>query len=605
MFYIFGLTMIKASKITHRNETRIRVDFPYNQELVSKLRQIPDARWSKTLGAWHVPYTKEAFGQLKTLFPEVEYETSPVLISPTPIPSEPHLIVNKQPISVFEENLESGKIAAKPIAEEQQQETKSQLEKEVAPRLIKKTQAAEPIEEQTKEATPPAKASIEIVITRSLITIALAKNEADILFLRSFKYAKWDFDNFCWVLPNYGSNVEKLKRYFQNRDVDIQELEQNRITDDRKLPEFTKNELLVMNDSNRKLKVYFVFNQAMVEQLKLLGYVRWNAYDRCWDVPYNDKCMAELKLIAQRNDREYRYVLIDKRQVKPRIPRSSFENYRYCPTEYIAKLKELRYSKNTLDTYKHMFEEFINYYNDIEIDDITDGMIVDFLRYLVNDRNISGSYQNQSINSIKFYYERIRNGQRKIYTVDRPRKEKYLPEVLSEEEVVQILNATDNLKYKAILMTIYSAGLRVGELTNLRIKDIDSNRMQIRVEQAKGKKDRYTLLGETTLEILRKYVAEYKPSEWLFESYEGQQYRSRSIQEILKKSVDKVGLKKKISVHTLRHSFATHLLEAGTDIRYIQSLLGHSSGKTTEIYTHITTKGFEQIKSPLDKLKIK
>lgn len=251
-----------------------------------------------------------------------------------------------------------------------------------------------------------------------------------------------------------------------------------------------------------------------------------------------------------------------------------------------------------------MFEEFINHFPETEIYDITDEMIVDFLRYLVKERNISGSYQNQSINSIKFYYERVLGGQRKIYTIDRPRKEKILPEVLSEEEVIKILNATENLKHKAILMTIYSAGLRVSELTNLRIKDIDSNRMQIRVEQAKGKKDRYTLLGNTTLEILRKYVAEFKPIEWLFESYEGRQYGSRSIQEILKRSVDKVGLKKKISVHTLRHSFATHLLEAGTDIRYIQNLLGHSSGKTTEIYTHITTKGFEQIKSPLDKLKI-
>ena len=154
-------------------------------------------------------------------------------------------------------------------------------------------------------------------------------------------------------------------------------------------------------------------------------------------------------------------------------------------------------------------------------------------------------------------------------------------------------------------MTIYSAGLRVSELTNLRIKDIDSNRMQIRVEQAKGKKDRYTLLGDKTLEILRKYVAEYKPKEWLFEGVNGERYSTSSIQANLKIAVEKTDIKKRITVHTLRHSFATHLLEAGTDIRYIQSLLGHSSGKTTEIYTHITTKGFEQIKSPLDKLKIK
>jgi len=195
-------------------------------------------------------------------------------------------------------------------------------------------------------------------------------------------------------------------------------------------------------------------------------------------------------------------------------------------------------------------------------------------------------------------------GQRKVYTIDRPRKEKYLPEVLSQEEIVKVMNATVNLKHKAILMTIYSAGLRIGEAINLRVKDIDSKRMQIRVEQAKGKKDRYTLLSNKTLALLRKYVAEYKPKEWLFEGINGGQYSTSSIQANLKIAVDKVGIKKRVTVHTLRHSFATHLLESGTDIRYIQSLLGHSSGKTTEIYTHITTRGFDQIVSPIDNLEI-
>ena len=559
---------MKASKIIHRNETRIRVDFPYNTEMVSLLRQIADTRWSKTMGAWHVPYSMEVFVQLKTLFPELEYEATPV--------TQPEKLV-----ATNSERLEETKIQVPIIIEKQRVET------------------------ETIQVEKPEKqhGGIDIVITRTLITIALPKNEADIQFLRTFKYAKWDYDNFCWVIPNYGNNVERLKKYFGTRDICISEQEQNRVSNI-KLPEFNKNELLIVNELHRNLKVYFVYSQAIVDQLKFVGYVRWNAYEHCWEVPMSDKSMAELKLIAQRNGLQYRYEVNDKQVVKPRIPRSNFANYRDCPDEYIARLKELRYSNNTLDTYKHMFEEFINYYNDKELDDITDGMIVDFLRYLVNERNISGSYQNQSINAIKFYFERVKGGARKIYSIERPRKEKFLPEVLSEEEVVQLLNATENLKHKAILMTIYSGGLRVSELTNLRIKDIDSNRMQIRVVQAKGKKDRYTLLGNTTLVILRKYVTEFKPQEWLFESYEGQRYSSRSIQEILKKSVDKVGLKKKISVHTLRHSFATHLLEAGTDIRYIQSLLGHSSGKTTEIYTHITTKGFEQIKNPLDKLII-
>jgi len=153
-------------------------------------------------------------------------------------------------------------------------------------------------------------------------------------------------------------------------------------------------------------------------------------------------------------------------------------------------------------------------------------------------------------------------------------------------------------------MTIYSAGLRISEAINLKIKDIDSQRMQIRVEQGKGKKDRYTLLGYKTLEILRKYFLQYKPKVWLFEGANEEQYSRSSIKKILKASVAKTKIQKRVTVHTLRHSFATHLLEAGTDLRYIQNLLGHESSKTTEIYTHITTKGFEQIKSPLDTLNI-
>lgn len=153
-------------------------------------------------------------------------------------------------------------------------------------------------------------------------------------------------------------------------------------------------------------------------------------------------------------------------------------------------------------------------------------------------------------------------------------------------------------------MTIYSAGLRISEAIHLKIKDIDSQRMQIRVEQSKGKKDRYTLLAAKTLEILRMYVKEYKPKDYLFEGQNGEQYSDRSIQAILKMALAKTNIKKHVTVHTLRHSFATHLLENGTDLRYIQNLLGHGNSKTTEIYTHVTTKGFNQIKSPLDKLNI-
>lgn len=234
---------------------------------------------------------------------------------------------------------------------------------------------------------------------------------------------------------------------------------------------------------------------------------------------------------------------------------------------------------------------------------------MEFSRFLVTDRKVSTSYQNQAINAIKFYFEKVLGGKRKLYFVERPRKEQVLPTVCSVEEIQKILSSVKNSKHKAILSVIYSGGLRISELVNLPIKAIDSDRMQIHIENAKGNKDRYTILSKKVLELLRVYFKKEKPHYWLFEGVGSTkenpvQYSTRSIQSILKAALKEAGIKKHVTVHTLRHSFATHLLENGTDLRYIQSLLGHSNSKTTEIYTHITTKGFNQIISPLDKLDI-
>jgi len=229
-------------------------------------------------------------------------------------------------------------------------------------------------------------------------------------------------------------------------------------------------------------------------------------------------------------------------------------------------------------------------------------MIIAFLQYLVIDRKISTSYQNQSINSIKFYYERVLGGKRKVYFVERPRKEKTLPVVLNESEIINTIKQVKNIKHKAIIMLTYSSGLRLHELLNLKIEDIDSKRMQVFVRQAKGKKDRYTLLSKKVLPVLRQYFKDYKPREWLFEGAKGKQYSESSVQTIVTEAYRRAGIKKKASTHTLRHCFGTHLLENGTDLRYIQALMGHASSKTTEIYTHITSKGFDQIENPLDKL---
>ncbi|WP_421976071.1 tyrosine-type recombinase/integrase [Roseivirga seohaensis] len=272
-------------------------------------------------------------------------------------------------------------------------------------------------------------------------------------------------------------------------------------------------------------------------------------------------------------------------------------------------MKELRYSENTIKSYIPLFEEFINHFPKEDIDALNDKHVIEFSRFLASERKVSTSYQSQAINSIKFYFEKVLGGKRKLYFVERPRQEQSLPTVCSVEEIQLILSSVKNIKHKAILSTIYSAGLRISEVINLPIKAIDSDRMQIHIKNAKGNKDRYTILSKKVLDLLREYFKQEKPHYWLFERMGSTkekpvQYSSRSIQNILKVALKKTGIKKHITVHTLRHSFATHLLENGTDLRYIQNLLGHSNSKTTEVYTHITTKGFNQIVSPLDKLDI-
>jgi site-specific recombinase XerD len=191
-----------------------------------------------------------------------------------------------------------------------------------------------------------------------------------------------------------------------------------------------------------------------------------------------------------------------------------------------------------------------------------------------------------------------------FYQIERPRKETKLPRVVSAENMVKIINSIANIKHKCIISTLYSSGLRVGELINLKVNDIDSDRMLIRVIQAKGNMDRYTILSESLLKDLRIYFKEYRPIEYLFEGQKGGKYTRTSVQAILTKATNEARINQKISPHMLRHSFGTHLLENGADLRYIQTLMGHKNSSTTELYTHIAINRLTTIKSPLDYLNL-
>jgi site-specific recombinase XerD len=237
-------------------------------------------------------------------------------------------------------------------------------------------------------------------------------------------------------------------------------------------------------------------------------------------------------------------------------------------------------------------------------DELGDQEIREYLHSLIKDKKISQSAVNQAYSGLKFFYETTLKRDWGGFRIPRVKMRKRLPVVLSQQEIQALFSVIRNLKHRVILMTIYSAGLRVSEAVHLKVSDIDSQRMMIRVEQGKGNKDRYTLLAKRTLDILREYWREYRPQDWLFYSHSFERpLSSRTVQKVFERALHEAGIKKPATVHTLRHSFATHLLEAGTDLYHIQHLLGHKTPNTTTIYLHLSRKDLARVISPIDLLE--
>jgi site-specific recombinase XerD len=273
------------------------------------------------------------------------------------------------------------------------------------------------------------------------------------------------------------------------------------------------------------------------------------------------------------------------------------------PEKYLQKLELKQYSISTAKTYISLFERFINAHHTLKLDEISEEDIRTYLQIEIQNGK-SGSYINQMVNCIKFYYEIVLGMPNRFYNIERPRTKKSLPKVISLEEVNALIESTNNIKHRCIVSLLYGAGLRRAELLNLKLTDIDRKRMVIEVRNGKGGKDRITILSETVLAELRTYYKRWKPTTYLFEGKNGKPYSPASVLQIVKKAARKAGIKKTVTPHMLRHSFATHLLENGTDLRYIQVLLGHNSTRTTEIYTQVAVNNIQIIKSPLELLNL-
>ncbi len=329
----------------------------------------------------------------------------------------------------------------------------------------------------------------------------------------------------------------------------------------------------------------------------------WSQSRRVWYVPYLAYKLETLIELLEH------YAIVDASRLDRERRIHSNMGDIVLPTEmedqisrFRKWLQTKRYSDATVVTYSSLVVFFCKYLVRKKCTVLTPMIVPRFnYEFIVQPRK-SIAYQNQAINAIKQYFEYC-GIPLEIGDIQRPKREKKLPVVLSMDEVRRIIECTFNLRHKTLLCLTYSGGFRLGEALQLKLCDIDSDRMLIHIRSAKGRKDRYTLLSRKALLLMREYYQVYTPKVYLFEGPNGESYSPRSVQNVVKSAVARAGINKHVTPHSLRHSFATHLLENGTDLRYIQNLLGHNSPKTTMIYTHVSDMAVQKIKNPFDMME--
>lgn len=363
------------------------------------------------------------------------------------------------------------------------------------------------------------------------------------------------------------------------------------------------------------VKVAFDFNPEINQRLKETTKARWSSTIKAWYIERGDfdlssffKNFSELAWIDYSGLKEnHAQTIVEPEKRHQAIleikTRELHEETLSDINKFREWMQQKRYSPNTIKSYTEAIITFFKYFYQKPVSDITNTHLIEFNSHYIIKNGYSNAYQNQVVNGVKLFFLFTRSLKFDIEKTERPRREHKLPNVLSKQEVAAILCAPANLKHKTMLSLIYACGLRRSELLNLKPENIDSKRHLLIILNSKGKKDRVVPISDKVIAMLRDYYKAYKPTDWLFEGQNAsEKYSERSIQMVFKQSLIKAGVRRMATLHWLRHSYATHLLESGTDLRYIQELLGHKSSKTTEIYTHVTEKSIQKIKSPFDDL---
>lgn len=371
---------------------------------------------------------------------------------------------------------------------------------------------------------------------------------------------------------------------------------------------------IAFHNEKEIVQLHFAKNEEIQKNLRANRNLRWSQTMKCWYLPYDKnvrqdvfkllKGVAFIDYSGLKTDLKTENVNLVEPVIKPKpIHEELSEEHLKKITDFKTWMRSKRYSESTIDIYNDALKTFLRFYSTKPIIEINNNDVILFNNKFILANKFSASYQNQVVNAIKLFFRKIELKSIDTELVHRPKRPKLLPNVLSKEEVRELLEKTSNLKHKTMLSLIYACGLRCGELLRLKLENIDTKRNLLIIKQSKGRKDRITPLSLKTLNLLNEYYKTYKPKFYLFEGQTSEaMVDERSLQLALKSNLLKTSIKKPVTLHWLRHSYATHLLENGTDLRYIQELLGHNSSRTTEIYTHVSTKSIQRITSPFDSL---
>lgn len=350
-----------------------------------------------------------------------------------------------------------------------------------------------------------------------------------------------------------------------------------------------------MHRKNEQLLVLFTYNETLINLINPLK-LKWSATLKTWYLPYH----KENVVLMLKTLKGSAHVDTSRLPKKELFKRNLTDAEKKLMNNFFLYLKGKRYSKSTIQTYTFFVADFISFNTKTPLEELNNRNVELFIEKVFIERNYSISSQRQFISALKIFVVFYKHTQINDLELERPKKSRKLPSVLSQEEVLRIIQFTLNLKHRAILALIYSCGLRISELINLKLVDFHIDRKQLIVKNGKGRKDRYVSLADSFIPLLSNYYYSYKPKSFFVEGQKGGKYSAESVRKFLKNSCRRANIQKNVTPHTLRHSYATHLLENGVDIRYIQLLLGHSKPETTMIYTHVKRKDLMKIQNPLD-----